>query len=374
MVGHDHWTQTMSSPMYSPETHDTLVLLEGANRWVVPGVSRVTVGLDAHTDEMDTPGEGKSAVQLNEATAEVSVAVTMWTHDQWTIYQALLGRLRMGMKDGPAVFTSAHPEIRARRVKRLYFVSEQAEPYSPKTGYQVKLTFKEKLKEKTKVKNLDDKSELVVPGVTPTGSLTAGPAASAAGKAVQDAALAGVVGAPSPADGGRASTATPGYCSASVRVAGTKAGMDPKLFGASALQTEGNFRRAGLSVPVGPDTLRTLQAGDTVFWGNDPSGYGHVGIVVGRDKDGMPLIAGNNLVTYRKKGGRFDSSGRPIDRGIDARGVVRMDELSSRNSQPTSVGRPGGFPASTAPRVQGPAAPALPPNRPSQNIPLPPKP
>ena len=365
----------MSSPMNSPALHDTLTLLYGTKRWTVPGVSRVTVGLTADTDALDTPGEGNSVTQLNEAAAEVSVTVTIWTDAQWTEYQSLLARLRRGTKDGPAVFTSTHPEIRGRRMKRLYFSSEQAEPYSPKTGYQAKLTFKEKLKDKSKAKAVADEGELIVPGVnsapTPTGSLTAGPATTAAGKAVQDAALAMVVGTPAPADGGRASTATPGYCSASIRVAGTKGGMDPKLYGASALQTEGNYRRAGLSQTFGPDTLRNLQAGDTVFWGNDPSGYGHVGIVVGRDKDGMPLIAGNNLVTYKARGGRFDARGMPIDRNIDARGIVRLDALSSRNSQPTSVDRPGGF--ATAPRpALGPTAPILPPSRPSQNVPPPP--
>lgn len=362
--------------MTRPDLHDTLVLLDGSKRWVVPGVSRVSVGLESNTDTQDNPGEGNTVTQLNEATAEVTVAVTMWTEEQWTAYQSLLARLRRGTKDGPAVFTSTHPEIRARRMKRLYFASEQADPYSPKTGYQAKLTFKEVLKDKSKTKAVQDDGQLVVPGVssapTPTGSLTAGPATTAAGKAMQDAALAMVVGTPSPADGGRATTATPGYCSASVRLAGTKAGMDPKLFGASALQTESNFKRAGLSIPFGPDTLRNLQAGDTVFWGNDPSGFGHAGIVVGRDKDGMPLIAGNNLVTYKNRGGRFDARGMPIDRNIDARGLVRLDQLNTRNSQPTSVGRPGGFPTSSARPVQTTASPTLPPSRPSQIVPPPP--
>ncbi|MCD0156009.1 hypothetical protein [Deinococcus sp. 6GRE01] len=359
-----------SSPMTSPRQHDKLVLLEGSKRWVIPGVSRVSVGLEANVDSAATPGEGDAVTQLNEATAEVNVTVTMWTSDQWDQYRHVLSRLRRGTKDGPAVFTSAHPEIRNRRMKRLYFVSESADPYNPREGYKVKLTFREKLKDKAKAKAVTDEGEIIVPGsgTTPaTGDLTAGPTASAAGLRVQQEALAAVLGTPAPA-GGTATTATPGYCSASVRVPATKAGLPPSLFGASALATEGNFKRAGLTTPWTAGSLQTVQNGDVIFWANDPSGYGHTGIVVGRDKDGMPLIAGNNLVTYKARGGRFDSRGMPIDKHIDSRGIVRLDALSSANSQPTTIGRAGGFPA--APKAPATGVP-LPQPRPSQNVQIP---
>lgn len=349
----------MTSPMRAPGLHDTLVLLDGSKRWPVPGVSRVTVTLAANVDTQATPGAGTAATQLNEATADIEVQVQMWTHEQWTAYQSLLTVLRRGTKAGPAVFTSAHPEITARRVKRLYFVSETPQPYSPATGYRTSLKFSERLKDKAQATAIGGE-QLVIPGATggTVGGTPAATASTAKGQAVAQAAAQTLIGPPAPADGGRANTAMPGYCSAWVRVAATKAGMDPKLFGASALATEGNFKRAGLSQPWNADSLRTLEPGDIVFWANDPSGFGHTGIVVGRDKDGMPLIAGNNLVTAKQTGGK------------DARGIVRLDQLSTANSQPTSVGKPGGVPK--APVVQGPAYPVgVPGFAPSNNVPGP---
>lgn len=347
----------MTSPMKAPALHDQLVLLDGSKRWPVPGVSRVQVGIAANTDTQNTAGEGTAVTQMNEATGEVSVDVMMWTSGQWQAYQSLLKLLRRGTKSGPALFTTAHPEIRGRGIKRLYFVSEQQQPYNPKDGYRASLKFSEKLKDKASAQAVGDQTAATdaALGITSGGGQQPGtPASTTQGNAVYQAALTTSVGPPAPADGGRASTATPGYCSASVRVAATKAGMSPALFGGSALQTEGNFRKAGLSQTWGPDTMRNLQNGDIVFWANDPSNAGHIGVVTGRDKDGMPLVTGNNLVTYRQRGGRFDASGRPIDRHIDSRGTVRLDQLSSRNSQPTSVGRAGGFKAAP---TMGPAVP-----------------
>lgn len=362
------------SPVDAAELHDTLVLLEGGKRWVLPGTARVQASLLANVDEMPAPGDESQVTQTQEATGEIEVDLVMTEAAEWDQYQHVLGRLRRGTQDGPAVFTSAHPEIAGRRIKRLFFVSEQAQPYSAGTGYRTKLKFREKQKQKAPVASADGGGYSGLAGYDTTGGGAGGPnvtTSTAAGQKVYEATVRTLSGPPAPADGGRASTATPGYCSASIRVAGTAGGLPPSLYGASANATEGNFKRANLSEPWGPDSMKNLQLGDHVFWGNDPSGFGHVGIVVGRDKDGMPLIAGNNLVTYRQKGGRFDAGGRPIDRHIDARGTVRLDQLSSPRSQPTSVGKPGGVPRTTKPRIQGPAAP-LPNGRPSQNVPPPP--
>lgn len=356
----------MTSPMTNPDGHDTLVLLDGSKRWVVPGVARVAVTLGANLDVQTVPADGDAVTQLNEGTTEVEVEVTMWTAEQWDQYQHLLGHLRRGTKEGTAVFTSAHPEIRARGTKRLYFVEERGEAYSPRVGYRAKLRFREKLKDTTKATALGDDS-IVIPPAPGRGGATA---STPQGQAVYEAAVRAMGSPPAPADGGRATTATPGMCSASIRVVGTAAGLPASLYGASAIATEGNFKRAGLSQPWGPDSMANLQLGDHVFF-SDPSGYGHVGIVVGRDKDGMPLIYGNNGATYTQKGGRYDGAGRPVDRHIDARGTVRLNQLTGPRNQPTSVGKPGGVPKTTKPRIVGPPVP-LPSPRPSQNVPLPP--
>lgn len=363
--------------MNNAHLHDAFVLLDGSKRWALPGTCRVQVGLAASVDAMQVPGDENQVTQTQEAAGDVQVDVAMTKNTEWEAYQHVLARLRRGTQDGPAVFTCAHPEVRARRIKRLYFVSEQGQPYSAASGYRVTLKFSEKQKAKAPVANADTGLDgLAGFNTLDGGGTTNGPTgtapSTAKGQASLQSALASLISTPQAVDGGRATTATPGHCSAWDRVAATAAGISPALYGASALATEANWRRAGLSVPWNADSAAKLENGDKVFWGDDPSGYGHMGTVVGRDKDGMPLIAGNNLVTYKQKGGRFDSRGMPIDRNIDSRGVVRLDQLSSRNSQPTSVGKPGGVPKA-GPRIQGPAAPVgLPSQRPSAAIPQPP--
>lgn len=340
----------MTSPMKAPRLHDELVLLDGSKRWPVPGWSRVQVTLAANTDTQATPGGGNAVTQLNEATGDVDVQVTMTTAAQWTAYQSLLKMLRRGTKGGPAVFTSAHPEIRARGIKRLYFVSEAAQPYSPKDGYRVSLRFSEKLKDNAAAAAVDA-TPLVVPGSTPVVSSGGGAAPTTQGQQVSAAMLRSLLEPPGPADGGRASTATPGYCSASVRVPLVKAGVPATLFGGTALQTEANFRKAGLSQTWGPDSMTNLTVGSTVFFANDPSGAGHVGVVTGFDTDGMPLVSGNNMVTAKTN-------------PRDARGTVRLDALTTANSQPTSVWIPGR--TASSPRTQGPVLPIVPQGAPSR--------
>ncbi|MFC5846741.1 hypothetical protein [Deinococcus petrolearius] len=346
--------------------HDQLVLLNGSKRHPVPGVSRVAVALSANVDTQATPAAGTAVVQLNEATAEVEVQVTMWTTAQWQAYQSLLAMFRRGAKDGPAVFTSAHPEIRARRMKRLYFSAETSQPYSPQEGYRVTLRFKEKLKDATRTQGVTDTQGLdSVLGVGATPAATAGNS-TAAERALSNAMLSSLISPPAPADGGRATTAVAGYCSAAVRVAGTATGLPAALFGGTALSTEANFRRAGMSTPWNADSQKNLRVGQIVFFGGDATGQGHAGVVTGFDKDGMPLVSGNSIPTYLDRGGRLDARGNPLDRNIDARGTVRLNRLGT----PTSVGLPGGVPKAT-PRIEGPAAP-LPPQRPSAAIPQPP--
>lgn len=347
----------MSNPMTTPHLHDRLVLLDGGKRWEVPGASQVKVTLQSNVDELEAPADGKQVVQLMEASADVEVDVTMWTAQQWDQYQHLLAHLRRGTKAGPAVFTSAHPELTARRVKRLYFISEANQPYSPKTGYRVTLKFKEKLKDKTRTQAVQDGGEVTVPPNPRGGGPAAGNAKEAA---VAQAALATTIAPPAPADGGRANTAQPGYCSASVRVAATAAGVDPKLFGGTANATQANFARAGLTEPWNENSRRNLKPGQLVFF-KEPAGSGHVGVVTGFSPSGEPLVTGNNYVTYAQRGGTFDAGGRPVNQNIDARGTVPIGRLG----QPVSVGYPGGRPS--GPRAEGPAAP-LPPSRPSLKI------
>lgn len=353
--------------MTAAALHDTFKFFELGKSLVahiIPGACKVTVTMNSNLDEMGVPGEGQTASKLEESTGDIEVVATIWEAEQWEAYQRILKRLRMADKEGLAVFTSAHPEVRGRGIKKFYFISEKSEGYSPKTGYKVTLNFKEKLKAPQKVGGGD--TTTAVDGVLGVNGGSGAPA-SAAGQAVAQSMMRTLTEPPAPADGGRANTAQPGYCSASVRVAAVRAGMKPSLFGRSAKATEANFRAAGLARPWNADSARDVREGDLVFWGNDSSGAGHIGVVVGRDTDGMPMVAGNNLVTYRQKGGRFDSRGQPIDRNIDSRGRVRLDQLSTPKSQPTSIGRPGGFAARTVPAFQGPAAPP-PSNMPSQNV------
>lgn len=76
----------------------------------------------------------------------------------------------------------------------------------------------------------------------------------------------------------------PGYCSRFVRQVFSRA-LGPataKLFGSSAIQTEQNFRRAGLAKSLAEmGGAAALRAGDVLFQGFGSGGYGHTGIYVG---------------------------------------------------------------------------------------------
>lgn len=365
----------MSSPIAQPGLHNTFVLLNGSKRIVLPGTARVTAGLGANLDTQDTAGGGNSQTQLNEATGEVTVQLTMTEHAEWLKYRDVLALLRRGTAaGGMAIFTCAHPEVTSRRIKRLYFNSEQAQPYSPKSGYIVSLTFKEQLKAKATVTAVDDGSGLVIPGagadIPPAGS--AATPTTPEGQRIVTTALAMAAAKPIPVPGtGGKNTSSAGLCSAFDREVwmATHNG-DRSLFGSSANETEARFKAAGMSIPWNAAAQASLQAGDQVFYGNDPSGYGHVGVY-----DGKGGVIGNNLVTYKQRGGLFDGAGRPTGynaagRPVDARGTVPLGDLGT----PTSVGKPT---AKMVPKtlIQGPPAPVRttrPPTAPSNNVPKPP--
>lgn len=365
----------MSSPIAQPGLHDTFVLLNGSKRIVLPGTARVTVGLMANLDSQDVPGGGNAQAQLNESTGEVNVTLTMTEHAEWLRYRDVLAVLRRGTQPGGmAVFTCAHPEVTSRRIKRLYFNSEQAQPYSPKTGYIVSLTFKEQLKAKAQVTAVDDGAGLVIPGAgTDVPPVTGSPAPTTPeGQRIITTALAMAGSKPIPVPGtGGKTTASAGLCSAFTREAwmATHNG-DRSLFGGSANETEGRFKAARLTIPWNAAAQASLQAGDLVFYGNDPSGYGHVGVY-----DGKGSVVGNNYVTYKQRGGLLDAAGRATGfdaqgRPVDARGTVPLGDLGT----PTSIGKPS---AQLVPKtlIQGPAAPIRTPrpaSAPSNTVPPPP--
>ncbi|MFC6592417.1 hypothetical protein ACFP81_10700 [Deinococcus lacus] len=341
-----------SNPMQQPKQHDRFALLDGAKEILLPGIASVSASLKANTDTLEIAGGGgNEQVEINPPAGEVTVKLTMWDGEQWEEYQNILARLRKGDgKGGPAQFTCAHPEVRSRRIKRLYFQSEDAEGYKPRDGYRATLRFTEALKPKASAPVVDN-GTMQNPGVAPLGGTSTGSTgrgtATLEGAKVLTAAMGHLPpDPPEPADGGRANTAKPGYCSAFARVVGTRAGLPRSLFGGTAKVTEDNFRAAGLSRPWGG--AQNLRLGDFVFWHNDPSGAGHVGVVVGFAKDGMPLIANNSSIN------------KP-----DGRAINRLDQLSTRTSQPTSYARAGGF--GTEPQRQGPAVP-VPTNSPSANL------
>ncbi|MDV6376365.1 hypothetical protein [Deinococcus arenicola] len=359
----------MSSPMRAGPLHDAFTLLDGTKRWVLPGAARVTVSISAANDVMSVPGDDDEVAQVQEAGGEVKVQLTMWEHEQWTQYQHVLTRLRRGTKDGAAVFTCAHPEVRARRIRQLYFVSEEGTPYSPKDGYRVTLSFSEKVKAKQAVSNANGDDLSFLTGYDTFSGGGGGPVAAAAssaeGQALLDAALKNTVGKPRPLGNGRDND-WPGMCSAWTRQSWQDThGGDRKLFGESAVATERNFKTAGQYLPWTLAAQQSLSAGDLVFYGATKSNpYGHVGI-----SDGKGGVLGNNFVTYAQRGGVFDSTGKPTgyDRAgkkVDARGLVPIGQLGT----PSGIGKPSKVAA--GPRLQGPAAP-LPQNRPSTQIPGP---
>jgi hypothetical protein len=369
----------MSSPMKAPGLHDNFVLLNGAKRHPLPGIARVTVGLTANVDTQQPAGDSTAVTQLNESTAEVTVSLQMWTHEQWMAYQSLLGLFRRGTKSGPAVFTTAHPAVTARRVKRLYFVSEQDEPYNPAVGYKVSLKFAEKLKEKAQTQAVESSTASEVSAVLDSGSpvppaVTLQPI-SAEGARIVAAARANGPGTPAAKTrNGINDISEGGYCSSWQRVVGSTAGFPESLYGGTALETEARFRAARLSEPWSSASQSQLQIGSQIFY-PDPPGSGHVGTYMGLNAAGQPIVLSNNYVTYKARGGEFDTSGRPTGydaagKKVDARGEVLLSALGT----PTSVAPPAGRPIT--PR-QGPAAPVprnvpLPPNRPSQNVLRPP--
>lgn len=341
-------TGALSSPMTSGQQHDTFALLHGSKEWAFPGIASVTASLKANLDTVDSPRGGTEVQAVQESSGEVEVRLILWTSEQWDKYLDVLKLLRT---NGADTFVCAHPEVRARRIKQLYFESESASEYSPKMGYRVSLKFSEKKKEKPQLPT--DTGQLTDPaGGGGTVDASTGRPTTAAGKSVYQEAMGHLPpDRPEPANGGRNNTAEPGFCSAWARVVGTRAGLPRSLFGESAKATESNFRAAGLSRPWDTDARRNLQKGDFVFWANDPSGYGHVGIVVGFAADGMPLIANNSSIN------------RP-----DGRAINRMNALSTSRSQPTSYARAGGFTTAAAPRAIGPVAPV---GAPSANVPGP---
>ncbi len=370
----------MSSPIAQPGLHDTFVLLNGSKRIVLPGIARVTVGLAANLDTQATPGGGNTQTQLNEATGEVTVQLTMTEHTEWLKYRDVLAILRRGTQPGGlAVFTCAHPEVASRRIKRLYFNSEQSQPYSPKSGYVVSMTFKEQLKASATATTLGSGETLIIPGAgsdTPPAGITAAPT-SAEGQRLITTAIAQAGGKPIPVPGtGGKTTASAGLCSAFTREAwmATHNG-DRSLFGGSANETEARFKAAKMTIPWSAAAQSSLQAGDLVFYGRDPSGYGHVGVY-----DGKGGVVGNNYVTYGARGGLLDAAGRATGydaagRPVDARGTVPLAKLGT----PTSIAKPT---AAQVPvkLIQGPPAPisapqgkpALPAAAPSAKPPGPP--
>lgn len=365
-----------NSPMSNPALHDTLVLLIKGKRYPLPGVARVTVGLAANIDVQTPPADGKQVTQLNEATADVTVALTMWTAEQWKAYQDVLLMLRKGTGTGPAVFTTVHPEIWRRGVKQLYFVSEQSEPYSPMAGYKVSIKFAEKLKEGTPTAPPSTEA-----GTSTALGLSGTPESREMGVKLLAAARANGAGTPAAKTRrGDHTIADGGYCSSWERVVGVAAGYSPSLYGENARETERLFKVAKLSVPWSSAVQSQLQPGSTIFYANDPSGSGHVGTFVGYRPDGTPMVLSNNLVTYRARGGLLDSAGRPTGydafrRKVDARGEVPLTGPGGLGT-PTSVAPPGLQPLSprlgpNKPPVQPKAVP-LPTPRPSQKIPSPP--
>jgi len=354
--------------------HDTFVLLIGSKRIVLPGTARVTVGLAANLDSQDTPGGGNTQAQINEPTGEVSVQLTMTEHAEWLKYRDVLAIFRRGTEKTPpptaaeikagttppinrmSIFACAHPEVTSRRIKRLYFVSEQSQPYSPRTGYIVSLVFREQLKAKTGVLPSDDGTGLKIPGSgSGTGpSLTGGRAAvstSAEGQKVLAAAQRNLVATPRYSRDGYHTTASGGYCSTFARYVWQDSGGDPKYFGDTALQTEGRFKSAELSIPWSAAAQASLQPGDLIFFAHDKSGAGHVGVWDGKN------VISNSMVTYLAKHGKVDAAGRATGfdaagRPVDARGVTSISALGT----PTSIGKPA---LRLVPKklIQGPPAP-----------------
>jgi len=370
----------MSSPMKRPGLHDTFVLLHGAKRRPLPGVARVTVTMSANQDVQTPPGSETAVTSLNQAKADISVQLTMWKAEQWEAYQSILQVLRAGDSD----FTSAHPELRARRVKRFYFVSEQSEAYSPSTGYRVTVRFSEKIKTPAPVKpvnNNDVDKGVGVNSNAPDPGRATGTATTVIGQKIRDNAIRVLTQTPAPKTrDGVHDVSEGGYCSSFARVIGTAAGLPDALFGPTAggtvQGTEARFKAAHMLVPWSSSTQSGLEIGDMLFW-PDPPGAGHVGIFMGYAANGTALIASNSYVTYKDRGGQPDSSGRPTGRDaqgrpVDARGILPITAFG----QPTSVGKPyrvDGIKAGPAlpPVKAGPPVP-LPVDRPSLHIPKPP--
>lgn len=371
-----------ASPMRAPGLHDTFSLIDGSKTIVFPGIARVTASLAPNLDKVDVPGEGEEQANKSEASGELKVSLIMTTDEQWRQYQGILTVLRVNSTGAPAVFQCSHPEARTRRIKRLYFQNEQLDaPYSPKDGYRVTLTFVERLRKKQEVKiTVNSGSSLSTGQAGANGGFGSAGSMSDKEKAVQDSALRNLVGPPGTTRSG-VNASFPGYCSGWTWKAYTEAlGKDQgKLFGATANETEGRFRAAKQFMPYSLSAQQNLQPGDLVFYPPTKSvPQGHVGIYMGM-KDGVPQVAGNNYITYQKRGGVFangratgyDRNGRPVD----ARGVEPMMSLG----RPSGFGKPDKTPAYGT--QQGPALPGTPPkpkpvpaNAPSRTPITPPKP
>ena len=361
---------TLTSPMSTPNVFDRLVLVYSGGRTVLPGVPMVKVTRETRDESLQTAGvSGEVVTHYGDDTATITVDFTFWSPEQYREFVALLKVLRIRAGQKPQVYAVVHPILQAHGVRKVRFVKVKDDGHSPLNGYKVQLEFTEFYAPKTgnvvPVASEADTSTAV--GVSPDtqtalAAQAAGRKLTAAqyvasiknagpkGKAVFQSALQFIV------DGKGVSM--PNNCSAWTREVYQNAfpGAGRALFATTnAKDTSTLFNKADLARPFSELGYSGLKAGDLIFYDQDRSGQGHVGVY-----DGKGGVISNNLLTYRQNGGLspggvatgYDKNGK----AVDSRSVQPIDSLGT----PTRVGRLDGFPSGTTrPAFIGPTQPGI---------------
>ena len=361
---------TLTSPMSTPNVFDRLVLVYTGGRVVLPGVPMVKVTRETRDEALQTAGvSGEVVSHYGDDTATITVDFTFWSAEQYREFVALLKVLRIRAGQKPQVYAVVHPILQAHGIRKARFVKLKDDGHSAMNGYKVQLEFTEFYAPKSgnvvPVASEADTSTAV--GVSPDTQTAL--AAQAAGRKLTAAQY--VAGIKNAGPKGKAvfqsalqflvdgkGVSTPGNCSAWAGEVYQAAfpGAGRALFATTnAKDTSALFAKAGLAKTFNEVGYSGLKAGDLVFYDQDRSGQGHVGVY-----DGRGGVVGNNLVTYRQNGGQFaggvatgyDKTGK----AVDARGVQPIDSLGT----PTRVGRLDGFPVgSTRPAFIGPTQPGI---------------
>lgn len=139
----------MTSPFDTPQLHDRLVLIADGQRFEMPGAHRIRVRRQPREDAVSAPGEDGEVVEnYGDGTAEVTVSVQIWEHEQYRAMIPLLRVLRVRSGEEPGTYEVVHPKLQAHGIRRLRLTNLEDDPYTAKDGGSYTFSFAEFYKPK----------------------------------------------------------------------------------------------------------------------------------------------------------------------------------------------------------------------------------